>query len=396
MSWLSRSVKTSEQAHAAVRWTFWLGLGWVLLGLVPAWALATYPGWWVTTEGYFPYFNVLAWVETPRWWWRPPYLLADTGGPWPVPEGIIGLGVWGGLDPLTALRWSVVVALVGGAVGLYVLWFPVVGSWPAVAAALLWAYAPYTLGLAYRLGHVRELWAWSVVPWLLLFLRPRWTRWAWQRVVRWSWPLTLAAWLPAAAPEWAFGAAPGIQSLSPWWGGLTLAGIPFVAWAVSRLGLGVSLYVFGLTAFGALLVVPAVRPTYLAYLPPSEPKAVFHSREIVLLDVEVEGVLRPGERVRVSAYWQVLRSQRTDWTVFTQVLGPENRIWGQFDGPVGGVEHPMSRWWEGEMRGEVYQLTIAADAPPSLRLIMGLYNRETMQRLPLLDGRDHVVVAVTP
>lgn len=385
----------SQATQELPAWHFYAGLGFLFLGVVPAWALTTYPGWWQTGEGYFPYFNALAWQKAPSLFWKPPYLLADMATPWPLPEVLVALGSAAGLDGLAALRWSLAIGLMVAALGVYLSFSRVFTPWAALAASFSWVYAPYTLSLVYRLGHAREVWLWALATWLL---------WPLAQIVgadrlgRLGWllaPPALAAWAPAAFPDWTFGPTASARALSPWWGLITLLSPGFVAWALNRWRLYQPVAVFVLAAISAQSVLPAARPAYIPYTPPPEPAAIFQGHGIVLLDVSLQGQLRPGETLYLSAHWQVLRPQQVNWTVFTQVLDDQNHIWGQFDGPVGTLSHPMSTWVVGEVREETYRLTISPDAPSDLRLIMGLYNLETMQRLPLIDGRDHVVVATT-
>ena len=314
-------------------------------------------------------------------------MAGDLPLPWPLPDAFVALGMQLGLGALSALRWSVVLALLAGTIGVYTWLRHHLQTWSAVAGALLWLYAPYTLALVYRLGYVRELWGWAVAAWGLALLGrrgPRLDRWG-----GYTLPLAALAWgLPWLAREWTVA--------HPWLGAITLLGAPFAAWFTERLSPISPLHALMLTAVGAQLVVPAVQPTYIAYEPPPKPTAVFQDATVLLLEAQPQGPLRAGAMVQVAAYWQVLRPQRVNWTVFVQVLDDNNRIWGQFDGPVGGIQHPMSTWRPGETLGEMYTLTIAPGAPARLRLIMGLYNLQTMQRLPLDDGRDHVVVATAP
>jgi len=133
---------------------------------------------------------------------------------------------------------------------------------------------------------------------------------------------------------------------------------------------------------------------------PPRPQHPLHARfgdaiELYGYDLWPERV-RPGEELTLRLYWRALAPVERDYTAFTQLLTPEDRIVGQHDRKLGGDLYPTSRWPVGEPVRETYKLRVARDAPPGpYRLIAGVYLRETGERLPVRGERaqgDYVLV----
>jgi hypothetical protein len=95
---------------------------------------------------------------------------------------------------------------------------------------------------------------------------------------------------------------------------------------------------------------------------------------------------RPGETIHLTLYWQALAEMEEDYTVFTHVLGEEDRIWAQRDSQPQGGAAPTSSWQVGQMTEDHYDLTIKPDTPPDVYDIeVGLYLAATGRRLGVLD-----------
>ena len=106
-----------------------------------------------------------------------------------------------------------------------------------------------------------------------------------------------------------------------------------------------------------------------------------------------QDVLRPGQTLVVDLAWRSLAPTTTDYTVFTQLLGPDGRVHGQKDGPPVGGTHPTSGWKAGEVVVDRYALTVDAAAPPgAYRLIVGWYDLQSGRRLRVGEG-DFVELA---
>ncbi len=111
---------------------------------------------------------------------------------------------------------------------------------------------------------------------------------------------------------------------------------------------------------------------------------------LVGYDVLADG-FRPGGDVTVTLYWESLRPVETDYTVFTQLLGPDWQLHGQVDRqPVYG-QWPTSRWQPGQRFIDKFVVRISETAPASEYLILvGLYDLTTGQRLPVVAGGEQL------
>jgi hypothetical protein len=112
-----------------------------------------------------------------------------------------------------------------------------------------------------------------------------------------------------------------------------------------------------------------------------------------LLGYSVDSARRaPGEGLRVTLYWQVLRPLDRDYTVFTHLLGEHNPatggpVWAGHDGQPDGGHYPTSDWRVGQTVIDVHTLDLAPDIPPgAYQLEAGLYLLQTLARLPAADS----------
>jgi hypothetical protein len=108
--------------------------------------------------------------------------------------------------------------------------------------------------------------------------------------------------------------------------------------------------------------------------------------------------LRPGEKLSLTLYWQVLRLMDTSYTVFVHLLDGEGSIQGQRDSVPGDGALPTTSWVEGEIIADGYEIPVTTDASSGLYSIaLGMYDASTGGRLPLLDAEgqpmgDHLLV----
>jgi hypothetical protein len=99
--------------------------------------------------------------------------------------------------------------------------------------------------------------------------------------------------------------------------------------------------------------------------------------------------MEAGREVSLTLYWQALREMDESYTVFTHLVDDENRIWGQKDNPPASGTFPTPEWREGEVVEDSYVIPVQANAPQgTYRLIVGMYDPQTMQRLPVLDKEE--------
>lgn len=98
-----------------------------------------------------------------------------------------------------------------------------------------------------------------------------------------------------------------------------------------------------------------------------------------------------GDIIILSLYWQARVPLDTSYTVFTHLIGGDNRIWAQEDGiPVNGLK-PATSWEVGEMIFDEYTLKLPADIPPGEYPIeIGLYVFETGDRVPVFEANNSI------
>jgi hypothetical protein len=109
-----------------------------------------------------------------------------------------------------------------------------------------------------------------------------------------------------------------------------------------------------------------------------------------------------GESAALTLYWKALRPVSRDYTVFLQLVNSEDRMCGAADTfPVGGV-FPTSQWPADRVVVDERVVPWTEDVPGPCRPGFGLYELETLQRLPAFDttGRrllaDRVLLDLLP
>ncbi len=123
--------------------------------------------------------------------------------------------------------------------------------------------------------------------------------------------------------------------------------------------------------------------------PPIEPVQYELGQAIQLFGYELLAAdFYPGGQVEVTLYWASQQPVTTDYTVFTQLLGPDFQLHGQMDRQPLSGHWPTSRWQPGQKFVDKFVLEVDEAAPPGQYLLLvGLYDVNTGQRLPVtLDG----------
>jgi len=110
----------------------------------------------------------------------------------------------------------------------------------------------------------------------------------------------------------------------------------------------------------------------------------------------------PGETAQLLTVWQVTNPERagprvpplftTDLIMFTQLLDENGRPFTQRD----SLEAPSWDWQAGDIILQIHPIPIPPDtAPGSYPAIVGLYDRTSGERLPVLDKSGEVVETYT-
>jgi hypothetical protein len=100
--------------------------------------------------------------------------------------------------------------------------------------------------------------------------------------------------------------------------------------------------------------------------------------------------LQPGGKLPLKLYWQVRGKVDKDYKVFLHLLDERGEMAGQGDAEPFGGFYPTSQW----QPGEVLDMGLAVElkqnlAPGSYKLIAGLYNPQTGERVPILDAQGN-------
>ena len=164
-----------------------------------------------------------------------------------------------------------------------------------------------------------------------------------------------------------------------------------------------------ITAEGATIPVDRIPPLPLVIHPAPtawpaaqtlEPAPIFGEAMTLLGGQVAQDEVAAGDWLRFSLVWRAEQSLDQNLTVFTQLLGPDGRVWGQRDNQPGGGWYGVSLWQPGSPVVDDYAFQIPPDAPPgAYRLIAGLYHSDSLQRLTTPTGADFVDIAgvtVTP
>jgi hypothetical protein len=114
--------------------------------------------------------------------------------------------------------------------------------------------------------------------------------------------------------------------------------------------------------------------------------------QIELLGYDLEqNAIRPGGTVSCTLYWRGQQEMSHDYTVFTHLIGPDGQTWGQWDNKPQRGQAPTTRWLPGQVIADPYQIPLSegAQAGP-LTLEVGMYDLQTMARLPVIDENGTV------
>jgi len=115
--------------------------------------------------------------------------------------------------------------------------------------------------------------------------------------------------------------------------------------------------------------------------------------EVAFLGYALETtVVKPGDTLRLTLYWQARRETTGWYKVFTHLLDDGDRIWAQKDSVPAGGARPTTGWVKGEVIVDEYELTVDADAPGGdYALEVGMYEEGTGLRLRVLNEEGQTV-----
>ena len=110
---------------------------------------------------------------------------------------------------------------------------------------------------------------------------------------------------------------------------------------------------------------------------------------------------RTGQTIEVKYRWRCLRPVPRNYWCFTHILDERGNIIGYLDHPVLKGDPPTSQWTAGSVAIERLQFTLPdAVKPDSFRLRLGLFHKESGDRLPITSSNfplaDGGTSTVTP
>jgi hypothetical protein len=114
--------------------------------------------------------------------------------------------------------------------------------------------------------------------------------------------------------------------------------------------------------------------------------------QVELLGYDLEqSTIHPGDTVSCTLYWRGLQEMSHDYTVFTHLIGPDGQTWGQWDNEPQRGQAPTTRWLPGQVIADPYQIPLSGEAQAGpLTLQVGMYDLQTMARLPVIDENGTV------
>jgi hypothetical protein len=138
--------------------------------------------------------------------------------------------------------------------------------------------------------------------------------------------------------------------------------------------------------------------------PPIEQPAPDQALEVDLADgVSLQGYdlyetnVAPGERFDVTLYWEARAMPSTDYQVMLHLVGTQPEPVAQGDGPPLMGDYPTGLWSLGEAIVDRRAVSLPEDVPPGqYRLLVGMYDLETLARLARMDGAGDTIEIPTP
>jgi uncharacterized membrane protein len=113
----------------------------------------------------------------------------------------------------------------------------------------------------------------------------------------------------------------------------------------------------------------------------------------------VKRSVTPGQTLTLTLYWQGVTEMPISYKVFTHLVGPDGKLWGQHDQLPGEGAYPTTGWRPGEFLTDTLGIPVSEGAPAgTYTLIVGMYDPATGARLPARGsgtetGQDYAVLA---
>jgi hypothetical protein len=159
--------------------------------------------------------------------------------------------------------------------------------------------------------------------------------------------------------------------------------------------------IFALAVYSLLgVLIPAYRPSPL--LPADQVEsAIVHRLNWKLGDVAMllgytvsPAAVRPGQDLILTLYWQPLKTQDRNYTIFVHLFGEAEALLGARDTYPGLGNDPTINWTPGEIIVDTIPVPLARDAegPILMNIEAGLYNLDTKERLTITDAEGRSIL----
>jgi len=129
--------------------------------------------------------------------------------------------------------------------------------------------------------------------------------------------------------------------------------------------------------------------------PPLYPLDITLGEEIQLLGYDLSGgkpvlsateVISLVDSLSFALHWQAIKQPKSNYTVFTQLIGPDGQVWAQQDNQPQSGRYPTTAWAVQDRVVDRYELSLKEGAPPgTYRLLVGMYDLATGRRLAAID-----------
>ena len=122
-----------------------------------------------------------------------------------------------------------------------------------------------------------------------------------------------------------------------------------------------------------------IAPREVVTAVPTHPLSANFGDEVALLGYDLR---QEAEKLYLTTYWQALRPNTTDYTLFAHLLDAGGTLLAQNDGLPQGGRYPTSIWDVGEMVVDERMIEHGV-GETAVVLVIGLYDQVTQERLPV-------------
>jgi len=128
-------------------------------------------------------------------------------------------------------------------------------------------------------------------------------------------------------------------------------------------------------------------------LTPHHPLDVRLGDAVTLRGYDTSPELRSGAPLTVTLYWQAEHAVAREYKVFVHLIAADNTLLAQHDGSPRDGRYPTAVWRAGDLVPDTH--TLITDTLPvgqPLRLVVGMYDATTLERLPASTGGDFILL----